>query len=167
MKTRAAIISKATVLVLLAALTLVLSISVTANTGNTTLTTSVPASFALTLEIQGNGTVTINAETYTESNVLQIPCNTDVTLQIVPEQGSNIKSVLYNGSDITGALIDGVVMLPTMSGDSKLNITFGAGHNTPQTGDHAFRSLVMAGIIMMLSLLCLVAVWRAKKKLDL
>ena len=156
--------SKATVLVLLAALTLVLSISVTANTGNTTLTTSVPASFALILEIQGNGTVIINDENYTESNTIQIPRNVDVTMQIIPEQGSYIKSVLYNGSDITGTLIDGVVMLPTMSGDSKLNITFDVSYNAPQTGDQAFRSAVMAGITMMISLLCLVVALRSKKK---
>ena len=167
MKARSKIFSKAILCVLMAALTLALSVSAAATTNSTTLTTSVPASFSLLLEIQGRGTVTINSQTYTESGTILIPRNMDVTLQIIPEQGSYIESVLYNGSKITSTLVDGSVTLPAMNGDSTLVITFAASQNPPQTGDQAARMAVLAEIAMLLSLCCLALVWKSKNRFTL
>lgn len=162
MKARSKILSKAIILVLLAALTLMFSISVAAS--NTTLTTTVPSSFILTLEIEGKGTVTVNSVEYTRSERLEIPRSAVVTLQVLPDRDYNLESAVYNGEDITSQLKAGMVTLPALERDSQFQVIFAAKTAGPVTGDTGFNTVLIAGMAMVLSCLCFAMLLANRKK---
>lgn len=153
MKTRSTFIFTTIMLVLLAVLTLTFPVSVAA-TGSTTLTTSVPTHFSLTLDIVGKGMVTVNAEKYTESNTIQIERNSSVVLQILPNDGYKVQSVIYNSKDVTDEVVEGTLSLPVMECDSKLCVIFAANPVIPETGDTHYDAIVMAVAGMVLSAMC-------------
>ncbi|MBQ6840081.1 MAG: hypothetical protein IJO45_05270 [Oscillospiraceae bacterium] len=161
MKARSIIRITITIL-LLAALTLMFSIPVAAS--STILTTSVPSSFVLSLEIEGKGTVTVNSVAYTKTNALVIPRNTATAVQVQPDKGYYLKSVIYNSEDITLQLKDGMVTLPAPEQDSCLRITFTVKATGPITGDAGYYTAGIAGTVMVLSLLCLAMLLANRKK---
>lgn len=162
MKTRAAVIYKATELVLLAALTLVICFPVAAATNNTTLTTTVPGTIPLLLDLTGNGTVTIDGVGYTQSDTIKIPKNPTVKLQITPDAENDIKSVIYNGQDYTKEAKNGNLTLPPITGEAILCVSFTKTSSTPQTGG-PYSPLYLI-FLMYLSLTGMITVLSFRKK---
>lgn len=158
MKARSKILTKAVALVLLAALTLMLSIS-----GSTTLTTTVPETVILTLEIQGKGTVTIGDVNYTQSGSTQIPRNTQLRLDTTPAEGYFVKAVTFNGEDMTGDVQDGTLLLPAIGEDASLYVIFSEVASSPITGDSRYFT-PMGSLLWMAFSLAGIAVLQSTKK---
>ena len=135
MRTRSKILSKAISCVLLVALALIICVPVTAATNSTTLTTTVPETLLLSVELQGSGTVIVDGTEYTESSVVQTPRNKDIVLQINPDDGWCIKSVIWGGNDITEKAKAGNVTLPGINEETALCVEFEKIASTPVTGD--------------------------------
>ena len=146
----------------MAALTLVICLPVTAATNSTTLTTTVPEVLTLFLELSGNGTVTVSGVTYTKSETVDIPRNSIVELQIIPDVGNDIKSVVYNSYDYTKEVKNGKLTLPTITGEAKLCVSFIETASTPQTG-YAYSPLCLT-VLMFLSLIGIIVLYFGKKK---
>lgn len=119
----------------MAALTLVICFPVAAATNSTTLTTTVPKTVPLLLEMTGNGSVTVNGVNYTQSGTIEIPRNSSIELLMTPDIGNNIKSVVYNGFDYTKEAKAGKITLPAMTEEATLSVCFFEIKTTPQTGD--------------------------------
>lgn len=148
---------------LLVALTLTLSFSVTA-ANTTTLTTVVPSFISLSLQMQGNGTVTINGTPYTESARIQVERDSTMAVQIIPDNGYRLQSVVFNGENLTGNLIDGRLSLSVTEQDIILTICFSADAANPQTGDVQRYYLHLALCMIALSLIGLFFLMKHPKK---
>ncbi len=162
MKTRSNILSKTIVFVLMAALTLVICCPVAAATNSTTLTTTIPETFPLMLELSGNGTVAINGIAYTQSGTVEIPRNSAVELRIIPDAENEVKSVVYNGFDYMIEAKNEKIVLPAITGEAKLCVNFAEIASTPQTGD-VYSPLCLM-LLMSLSLIGMIAIFYLRKK---
>ena len=164
MKTRSNILSKAMLFVLTAALTLVICFPVVAASSSTTLTTTVPRTDPLLLELEGNGAVTINGVNYTQSGTIKVPHNSSIELLITPDTGNNIKTVTYNGHDYTTEAKNGKFTLPAATAEATLYIRFSATALTPETGDPHYFTLLYYIALMVVSLISMIAMPILRKK---
>ena len=162
MKARSKIFSKAKLFVLMAALTLVICFPVAAATNSTTLTTTIPKTATLLLELTGNGTVAVNGVAYTEPGTVEIPRNWAVELLITPDIGNEIKSVVYNGQDYTKEAKAGKITLPAITGEATLCVSFTEIATAPQTGDFLSPSFFV--FLMLLSLVAIDVTRSFRKK---
>lgn len=151
MRTRSKILSKAISCVLLVALALIICVPVTAATNSTTLTTTVPETLSLSVEMRGCGTVIVDGTEYTESSVVQTARNKDIVLQIIPDDGWCIKSVVWGGNDITEKAKAGNVTLPGINEETAICVEFEKTASTPATGD-TFSSAYVA-FLMVISII--------------
>lgn len=164
MKTRSGIFRKAFAAFLLAALTLGVCAPVLASSGTATLTTRVPSHFSVEVTIQGNGAVTINGVTLTQSGVVSVERGKAVAVQIEAGDGDCLKSVTYNHADVTTAAAKGSLTLPAMAGDAVLTVTFAAKATNPNTGDAGGQIVAFCGLLAAISLLGMAAVRTAGRK---
>ena len=148
---------------LLVALTLTLSFSVTA-ANTTTLTTVVPSFSSLSLQLQGNGTVNINGTPYTESATFQVEQDSTILVEILPDNGYHLQSVICNDENLAGSLIDGKLSLSVTEQDIILTICFSADAANPQTGDVQRYYLHLALCMIALSLIGLFFLMKHPKK---
>ena len=162
MKTRSKIFSKSILFVLMAALTLAFCIPVAA-TSSTTLTTTVPETLPLLLELTGNGTIRINGIEHTQSGVIEVSRNSTIELQIIPDTGHYIKTVVYNGHDYTKESKRGTLTLPVIPVNVQLCVHFSKIPSVPQTGD-PYPPLHLV-VLMLFSLIgMIITLWFWKKK---
>ena len=146
----------------MAALTLVICCPVAAATNSTTLTTTVPETLPLVLELSGNGTVTINGVVYTNSGTIEIPRHSTITLQITPNTNNEIKSVVCNGIDYTKDVKEGTLTLPAITESVTLGVSFAEIVSSPQTGDSNCPFLWI--LLMLISLVSIVVILLVKKE---
>ena len=128
----------------------------------TTLTTVVPSSHILHIEMTGEGAIVVDGVVYTKSADIQIQRKSrpEISLQIT--DGNNVKSVFWGSEDITEAIRKGSWTMPEVIGDVSLSVTFEKVSDNPQTGDAFELHLWFA--IAALSLLGLTICWLMRKK---
>ena len=145
---------------ILAAIVMLLPVTVWAQ--ETTLTTVVPSSYVLHLELIGEGTVVVDGVAYTQSADIQIQRKSrpEISLQIT--DGHKVKSVLWGDEDITEAIRKGSWTMPEVIEDVSLSVTFEKTSSTPQTGDASRPNLWF--IIAALSLIGMIICWLMRKK---
>ena len=146
----------------MAALTLVICCPVAAATNSTTLTTTVPVTFPLKLELSGSGTVAINGVAYTQSATVEITRNSTVEVQITQDAKNVLKSVVYNGHDYTKEAEKGKIVLPVITGKTTLCVNFTEIISSPTTGDpYSPLSFVLT---LLLSLMGIIAASTCMKR---
>ena len=145
---------------ILAAIVMLLPVTVWAQ--ETTLTTVVPSSHTLHLELSGEGTIVVDGVAYTQSADIQIQRKSrpEISLQIT--DGHKVKSVLWGSEDITEAISKGSWTMPEVIDDVSLSVTFEKTSSTPQTGDASRPDLWF--IIAALSLIGMIICWLMRKK---
>ena len=118
---------------ILAAIVMLLPVTVWAQ--ETTLTTVVPSSHILHIELTGEGAIVVDGVAYTRSADIQIQHKSrpEISLQIT--DGHKVKSVLWGSEDITEAIKKGIWTMPEVTEDVALTVTFEMTSSTPQTGD--------------------------------
>ena len=148
---------------ILTALTLTLSFSVTA-ANTTTLTTVVPSFSSLSLQLQGNGTVMLNGTPHTESAAFQVEQDSTILVEILPDNGYHLQSVICNDENLAGSLIDGKLSLSVTEQDIILKICFSADAANPQTADVQRYYLHLAICMIALSLIGLFFLMKHPRK---
>ena len=128
----------------------------------TTLTTVVPSSHILHLELTGEGAIVVDGVAYTQSADIQIQRKSrpEISLQIT--DGNKVKSVLWGSEDITEAIRKGSWTMPEVIEDVSLSVTFEKTGSTPQTGDASRPDLWFT--IAALSLIGMIICWLMRKK---
>ncbi len=164
MKTRSRIIKTAFCLFLLAALALCICTPAFAVSDTTKLTTIVPSHFDVNVTIVGNGTLQINGNTLSQSNVISVERHQDITCKITPDAGYHISSVIYNGNDITKDAMNGAFHLPPLEGNAVFSIAFAANTHTPNTGDNSYPFLLFYSITAIASLLGIAVLLTVNRK---
>ena len=107
-------------------LTLLLSLFIPAyaKSAVTTLRTTVPSQFDMSLTIEGKGSVKLNRKLYKKSTTVKIDRNTQEEITIKPNLLYKVKSVSYNGEDITAQLKNGVYTTPYIVGNARMSVCF-------------------------------------------
>ena len=135
---------KCTVLIL----AVLLFFSIGASALETTLTTTVPSEFLIKLEINGNGNVKVEDKTYFENTDIVVKRNEWISYKISPNENFKIKSVFFNGEDVTTKLEDNVFKAFSDK-NITLKIVFTTVNDSPVTSDNS--NLLGAIFIMILS----------------
>ena len=128
---------------------IVMLLPITVWAQETTLTTVVPSSHTLHIEVTGDGTITIDGVAYTQTADVQVwrQHRPEISLQIA--DGYKIKTVLWDGDDVTAAFQSGKWTAPEILEDAVLTVVFEGPSDIPQTGDH--RPLDFWVLLMFLS----------------
>ena len=100
----------------------VFPISAFAESGNTTVTTTVPCTVKLC--IGENGSVTVDGTRYTGNASFQKDLASVVSYTITPDNDYEINSVLYNGENVTASVSGGVYTAPALTGNATLTVLF-------------------------------------------
>ena len=100
----------------------------------TTLTTKVPSSHRLQIDIAGKGEVIVDGISCKQSCDLQIQRGTTPQIAVKPANRSVVKSAILNDVDITQQLRKGTYKMPQMCFDGKLTVVFQAVPGAPQAG---------------------------------
>lgn len=135
--------------ILLVLLLMLLPVSALAQ--ETELTTTVPTSHTLHIELSGNGTVTIDGVSYTQSADVEIARHRAPTITLRAANGSIIQTVLWGDEDVTSAVKNGTWTAPEITEDVMLTVTF-AESLSPATGDNIAYVLLYLGVMLLLSL---------------
>ena len=137
---------------------------VTAYAQETTLTTRVPSSHTLHIDIAGNGEVVVDGIPCKQTGDLQIPRGTAPQISVKPADNAMLKSAFLDGIDITQELRNGTYKMPQMCLDANLAVTFETAPGTPQTGDFVpVTALCFAMVLSFIGLLYFLLLARERK----
>ena len=145
------------------ALILLVISSVAAQAQETTLTTVVPSGHTIHLTLAGEGTVLVDGVAYTKSADIQVPRQHRAVISVSAADGSNVKTVLWDGEDVTAAFQNGKWTAPEILNDAVLTVTFQKLSSTPQTGDAFCVKLWISLLISSLFGLAICLLPRRKK----
>lgn len=117
----------------LAAIVMLLPVTVWAQ--ETTLTTTIPSSHTLHIEVTGNGTIVVDGVAYTKTADVQVQRQHRPEISIQAADGSMIKTVLWCNENVAASFQNGKWTAPEVLEDAALTVTLEAISDTPQTGD--------------------------------
>lgn len=117
----------------LAAFIMLLPVTVWAQ--ETTLTTVIPSSHTLHIELTGDGTIIVDGVAYAKAADIQVQRQHRPEITIQAADGSKIKTVLWGNEDVTAAFQNGKWIAPEITENAVLTVTFEKISSTPQTGD--------------------------------
>lgn len=128
-------------------LVLVINLGIPVFAQTTTLTTTVPNSFPLHLEINGEGQVLLNGVYYDTSVDISVPRYSEIVITLLPKEGYHISHIFYNGSkvDMTDSM---TVSLPVLAKESTVSIGFLKTSTSPVTGDNSKLLLLLSLLIV-------------------
>ena len=144
----------------LAAIVMLLPVTVWAQ--ETTLTTVVPSSHTLHIEVTGNGTIVVDGVAYTKTVDIQVQRQYRPEISIQAADGSKIKTVLWGSEDVTTAIQNGKWTAPEITEDAVLTVTFEKINSTPQTGD-SFHPELWISVLTFSTLSLAVCMLKRKK----
>lgn len=128
---------------------IVMLLPITVWAQETTLTTTIPSSHTLHMEVTGNGTIKVDGVAYTKTADIQVQRQYRPEISILAADGSKIKSVFWGSEDVTVAFQNGKWTAPEILEDAVLKVVFEGPSDIPQTGDH--RPLDFWVLLMFLS----------------
>lgn len=127
---------------------IVMLLPITVWAQETTLTTTIPSSHTLHMEVTGNGTIKVDGVAYTKTASLQVQRQHRPEISVLAADGSKIKTVLWGSEDVTAAFQSGKWTAPEVTEDAVLSVTFEKTSSTPQTGDTSHPELWFALLIL-------------------
>lgn len=119
MKSKAKLISAFLVVLLLLSL---FSVTAFADSGNTTLTATIPCT--VTLQVGDHGKVTVDGTDYTGNAGFQRDVGTAVTYTFTPNGLYRVDKVIYNGTEVTSELSGNTWTAPALTGNAALSVSF-------------------------------------------
>lgn len=131
----------------------------------TNLTTVVPASHTLHIELTGNGTVVVDGVSYTQAADLQVQRHSKPEITVLAADGSKIKTVLWGNEDVTVNFQNGKWTMPEVTEDIILSVAFEKISSTPQTGD-AFDLNLWASLLIVSAFGMIICLLSIKKKMQ-
>ena len=124
---------------------------VTVRAQETTLTTRVPSSHMLHIDIAGNGRVIVDGVPCKQTGDLQIPRGTTPQISVKSADNAVLKSAYLNDIDITKELRNGTYIMQEMRYNANLTVLFDSVSGTPQTGDPVPVTLLCFAMVMSLA----------------
>lgn len=120
---------------------------------DTVLTTTVPDTCLLTLNISGEGTVWINGQDYRKTSTIEIKRNQKIKIDMQSEQGWHLDSLLHDGENKISHLENGIYTFETGNATSIINVSFSPIPESPKTSSFPlvfvlFVHLVSASMIL-------------------
>lgn len=142
----------------------------------TTLETTVPAEHTLSIQADGNLSYEINGQSYMGSAEIQLSRGSKAVLVFYPAQGQEITSLLVNGEDMAGQLLDGSYTIESLVRQMQLVVTVsgqaeqpdmpsgepGGSTGTPQTGDSMNPAPFVLGAVLSAGILVSCVILRKK-----
>lgn len=98
------------------------SITAFADSGSTTLTTTIPCT--VTLQVGDHGKVTVDGTDYTGNASFQRDAGTVVTYTFTPNTLYSVDKVIYNGAEVTSELSGNTYTAPALTGNAALSVSF-------------------------------------------
>lgn len=146
-------------------LLLMLPMSLIVRAQETIITTVVPSTHTLTIEISGKGIVSVTGKQYSKTTEIQIPRLSAPLIEMKAAENYQLDSVYFNGMDITNQFSDNKWTMPDIISDAILIVDFESESGIPTTGDTSNICLWL--ILMLLALLGLIVcfwLYRKSKK---
>ena len=100
----------------------VFSMTAFADSGSTTLTTTIPCT--VTLQVGEHGKVTVDGTDYTGNGSFQRDAGTAVTYTFDPNGLYSVDKVIYNGVEVTDELSGNTWTAPALTGNAALSVSF-------------------------------------------
>ena len=88
------------------------------------IVTFAPCDYLLSLSVSGKGHVSLMGYDVEISGKFRINYEDEIDIEFVPNEMSNLKSVICNGSDITNAVIDGKYSIKNPTCDIEMKVSF-------------------------------------------
>lgn len=123
---------------LLVAVIMLIALPVSAEaSGGTVISTVVPPKYTIIFDIDGSGSVEYDGIAYKDGDTVQVREGTDMTFKLPVPDGRKLKSVSYNGQDITDQISDGVVTIKNVQQNVTFAVTYAKTGSAvaPATGD--------------------------------
>ena len=98
------------------------SITAFADSGSTTLTTTIPCT--VTLQVGDHGKVTVDGTDYTGNASFQRNAGTVVTYTFDPNGLYSVDKVIYDGTEVTSELSGNTWTAPALTGNAALSVSF-------------------------------------------
>ena len=98
------------------------SITALAESGSTTLTTTIPCT--VTLQVGDHGKVTVDGTDYTGNASFQRNAGTAVTYTFDPNGLYSVDKVIYDGTEVTSELSGNTWTAPALTGNAALSVSF-------------------------------------------
>ena len=111
------------------------------------------SSFRLTIDVEGQGIVTVNGKAYSRDTVISIAKNTKPSIKITPFSGYEIAALYYDSENILSRLNNGILVLPHLKTNAVLEVVFApcSVYGIPKTGDNAASTIFLASTLMLLA----------------
>lgn len=124
----------------------------------TELSTNVPGTVSLRVEITGSGTVSVGGEHLSLTGTVTVKRHQPFTVTLSPQQGYRVTAVSLNGQSVLPSLKNGKLTVEDPNLDGVLSVTFtktASGHyeSNPKTGDPYVAPAVASALISMTALL--------------
>gem|GEM_PF-1462057 len=114
---------------------------------DTVLTTTVPDTCLLTLNISGEGTVWINGQDYRKTSTIEIKRNQKIKIDMQSKQGWHLDSLLHDGENKISHLVNGIYTFETGNATSEINISFSANPESPKPSPFPLSFVLVAHLL--------------------
>lgn len=117
---------------------------------DTTLTTVVPSTHTLHIELIGKVTLYVDGTAYTKSEEVQLKRYSNPQISVQVANGHKVKSVLWGDTNITDALQNGEWTAPEVTEDVRLTVVLEKNGSMPPKED-TFQTgwwLLIAGVLL-------------------
>lgn len=105
--------------------------------GGTVISTVVPSKYTINFDIDGSGSVEYEEVLYKDGDTIQVMEGTDLKLILHMDNHYKLKSVSFNGKDLTKQVSDSVITIKNIQQKGTLAVTYMKSGSiaTPTTGD--------------------------------
>ena len=135
---------------------IIVLLSVTVWAQETVLTTIVPSSHTLHIDVAGEGTILVDGVAYTKTAEAQVQRHHTPEISILTADGYRIKTVLWGDEDVTAAFRNGKWTAPKIVDAATLTVTFEQSP-IPQSKENPcpYLWLVLLILIILVTVICL------------
>ena len=124
----------------------------------TELSTNVPDTVSLRIEITGKGTVSVGGESRSHTGTVTVKRHQPFTVTLSPQQGYGVTAVSLNGKSVLSRLKNWELTIDDLNLDGVLSVTFTKTANSqngsnPKTGDQYVVSAMATAMISMTALI--------------
>ena len=153
------------IICILSLVVLLLPLSIIVKAQETKLTTVIPSTHTLTIEISGKGSVSVDGTQYIKTTEIQISRLAAPLIEIKAAYDYQIDSVLFNNENITRKLSGGKWTMPAMITDATIQVEFEPANGIPATGDTSNICLwLLLLLIASIGLIVCLWIYRRNKK---
>ncbi len=117
---------------------------------DTILTTVVPSQFQLKIEMDGKGEVQIGERRFSKTTTIWADRHTPIAVSVFPARGYQVKEVLYNGKTLLEDPQSSSFLLPALTGDAVLTVSFKEDLLPGQTGENRHK-IFLLGMFLVFS----------------